>query len=354
MKKSFKKISAMLLTAAFAVGASACEVNNKETKKTDDKLNIYASFYPMYEFTQAIVGDVAEVVNIMPPGSASHGWEPSAKQVAELKNADFLVYQGAGMEEWIDDVKATLKAEDSKLMFVEASEGVELLAGQAHDHGEHADEHDHEELEDEHDHGEHADEHKHEEHADEHVLHESHDHAHNYAFDPHVWLSPKNSDKMAQNIMTALSKLDPENAKTFEKNYETLSKKFTDLDELYRTKLTENKVKSFVITHEAFGYIAHEYGLVQYGLTGMGTEEEPNPERLAEVVKLVKDEEMKAIFYDDGGSDKIAQVVAAEAGLTNVLPLTTMHSPTEDELAEKNDYFTLMERNLNNLLKNSK
>ena len=303
--------------------------SNEEQNNDSNKLNIATSFYPMYEFTKAITGESANVTNIMPAGSASHGWEPSAKQVAELSKADLLIYQGAGMEEWIDSVKASLESEGSKLKWVEAGEGIELLPGHSHDHD---DEHDHE----------HEHEHEHD-----------HDHEHSHTYDPHLWLSPKNSSKMLENIKNALVEFNPDAKDIYEKNFKDYNMKLKELDKLYSEKLNENNVESFVITHEAFGYIAKDYGLKQYGLTGMGTEQDPNPEKMKEMVNLVKSENMKAIFYDDAGSDKIAQVLANEIGGIKVLPLTTMHSPTEAELAAGETYFTKMERNLENLCENN-
>lgn len=344
---NLQKIGRAGLAVLLSFSLVACNAGGKPSttneKQDNDsnKLNIATSFYPMYEFTKAITGETANVTNIMPAGSASHGWEPSAKQVAELSKADLLIYQGAGMEEWIDSVKASLESEGSKLKWVEAGEGIELLPGHSHDHDhDHEDDHDHD-----HDH-DHEGEHDHEDDHD-------HEHEHSHTYDPHLWLSPKNSSKMLENIKNALVEINPEAKDTYEKNFNDYNMKLKELDKLYSEKLSENNVKSFVITHEAFGYIAKDYGLKQYGLTGMGTEQDPNPEKMKEMVNLVKSEHMKAIYFDDAGSDKIAQVLANEIGDVKVLPLTTMHSPTEEELAAGETYFTKMERNLENLCVNN-
>lgn len=370
---NLQKIGRAGLAVLLSFSLVACNAGGKPSttneKQDNDsnKLNIATSFYPMYEFTKAITGETANVTNIMPAGSASHGWEPSAKQVAELSKADLLIYQGAGMEEWIDSVKASLESEGSKLKWVEAGEGIELLPGHSHDHDhDHEDEHDHDhdhdhDHEDEHDHDhdhDHEDEHGHDHDHDHEGGHNhdhdhDHEHEHSHTYDPHLWLSPKNSSKMLENIKNALVEINPEAKDTYEKNFNDYNMKLKELDKLYSEKLSENNVKSFVITHEAFGYIAKDYGLKQYGLTGMGTEQDPNPEKMKEMVNLVKSEHMKAIYFDDAGSDKIAQVLANEIGDIKVLPLTTMHSPTEEELAAGETYFTKMERNLENLCMNN-
>ena len=343
---NIKKFGRAGLALLLSFGLVACNAagapsSSKEKQSNDStKLNIATSFYPMYEFTKAITGETANVINIMPAGSASHGWEPSAKQVAELSKTDLLIYQGAGMEEWIESVKASLENEGSKLKWVEAGEGIELLPGHSHDHDDH-DDHDHDDHD--HDHDDHDHDHDHDDHD-----HDDHEHEHTHAYDPHLWLSPRNSSKMLENIKNALVELNPEAKDIYEKNFNDYNMKLKELDKLYKEKLSENNVKSFVITHEAFGYIAKDYGLKQYGLTGMGTEQDPNPEKMKEMVNLVKSENMKAIYFDDAGSDKIAKVLANELGDIKVLPLTTMHSPTEAELAAGETYYTKMERNLEN------
>ena len=56
------------------------------------------SFYPLYYLTAQIAGDRAEVKNLVPAGTEPHDWEPSARNVADIKNASIFVYNGAGFE----------------------------------------------------------------------------------------------------------------------------------------------------------------------------------------------------------------------------------------------------------------
>ena len=169
--------------------------DNKDQKK----LNIVASFYPMYDFAKRIAGDHAEVTCLVPAGTEPHDWEPSSKDMKTIQEADFLIYNGAGMEHWVKDVLDGLGS-GTKLTAVETSKDVKLLEL------EEDDDHDHEEKKDDHDH--------------------DHDHG---GTDPHVWLSPLNAKIQMKNIKDALVKADPTNKDYYEKNFEVYSQKIDDL-----------------------------------------------------------------------------------------------------------------------------
>ena len=424
MQKVMKKITSFSLALVMLFMFTACKtteqdkdsnsntkINSQESSKESEtsideseKLKIYTSFYPMYEWTKKIVGDTAEVINIMPPGSSSHGWIPTAQMVKELSQDDILVYQGANMEEWFDSVKETLDAEGSDLIYIEASEGIELHKGfncgcdpndpnqvvvDIEEYGYSTFHKDHfhwypghvpahakisdrlitdksGEVVSEHDAGQVV------KIGDDYLLKAKNKNSDKIKdigsledlglnlfnpnaqeFDPHVWLSPREAIKMLGNIYSKLVEISPENVDLYTNNYENYVKELQGLDAKF-SALNDKGVDSFMITHQALGYLGKDYGLIQYGLTGMGTEQDPNPEKMAEFVKIIKSHGWKAIFYDDAGSDKVARILAAEVGDLEVLPLTTLHSPTEVEMAEGIDYIKAMERNLNNLLANAK
>ena len=110
----------------------------------EEKLTILTSFYPYHEFTKNVAGDSAEVKQFMPSGVEAHDWEPRAQEIQSLKDADVFVYNGLGMEPYVDQIINS--GEFDNVLFVKASEGVELLnfEDDHNDHDEHAkeDEHD--------------------------------------------------------------------------------------------------------------------------------------------------------------------------------------------------------------------
>ncbi len=128
-----KRIIAILMCAGMLMSALA--VTGVAESAAEQKLSVYASFYPMYDFASKIGGDKVTVTNMVPSGMEPHDWEPTATDIVGLENADVFVYNGAGMEHWVEDVLAALSNKD--LIAVEASSGIDLLAGHKHGDGHH-------------------------------------------------------------------------------------------------------------------------------------------------------------------------------------------------------------------------
>ena len=123
-----------------------------------EKITILTSFYPYHEFTKNVAGDFANVKQFMPSGVEAHDWEPRAQEIQSLKDADVFVYNGLGMESYIENIIES--GEFDNVVFLKASEGVELLKFED-DHDDHAKHDDHD------DHDEHAKEDDHDDHAEE-------------------------------------------------------------------------------------------------------------------------------------------------------------------------------------------
>ena len=123
-----------------------------------EKITILTSFYPYHEFTKNVAGDFADVKQFMPNGVEAHDWEPRAQEIQSLKDADVFVYNGLGMESYIENIIES--GEFDNVVFLKASEGVELLKFED-DHDDHAKHDDHD------DHDEHAKEDDHDDHAEE-------------------------------------------------------------------------------------------------------------------------------------------------------------------------------------------
>jgi zinc transport system substrate-binding protein len=305
MNRAKKATKAILLAAAVsAMLLSGCG----QKKEADDsgKLNVMASFYPMYDFAVKIGGDKVDVKNMVPAGTEPHDWEPATKDITGLEKADVFVYSGAGIEHWVEDVLKSLK--NNNLTVAEASSGISLMKGEEHeDTGS-----------EEHEQGE---------------------------FDPHVWLSPVNAKKEMENIKDAFVKADPDNEAYYQANYETYASKFDELDKKYKDTLSPLPNKSVVVAHEAFGYLCNAYGLTQMGIEGLTPDSEPDPARMAQVIDFVKDNKVKTIFFEDLVSPKVAETIAKETGAKTEV-LNPLEGLTDEQLKNGDDYFTVMEKNL--------
>ena len=334
------KVKQIVAVACAAVMLTACgssaannNNNNNDNNNNDKKvvatesqkpkaegLNVVTTTYILRDLTEEIAGDKATVTCLIPKGQGVHGFEPSPKEMNQVNEADLFIYNGAGLESFTDRLKETAEGDAT---FVEASEGIELLKGGHHHHHDEDADHDHDHDAADHDHDHDAAEHDHE--------HEG--------MDPHVWMAPENAEEMAENICEALSAKDPDNAAYYKANYEKLSEKFDALDDSFENVLAKAKHKDIVVSHEAYGYLAKEYGLNQIPIEGINSESEPDPKAMKAIVDEMKAKGIKTVFTEPNEDDKIAQTVASEAG-AEVKELDPM------EYESDKNYFERMESNL--------
>ncbi|MCF2940321.1 metal ABC transporter substrate-binding protein [Paenibacillus alkaliterrae] len=297
-------------------------VSGNTNGESSGKIKVVASFYPMYEFSKQVGGEYADVVALVPAGVEPHDWEPSAKDMADIKDADVFVYNGM-VEGWAE--QSLESAPNDKRIVVEAIKGIELMEGE--------DEHEHE-----------GEEHAEEEHEEE--GHEDEEHG----LDPHVWLSPVLAQQEVRNIQEAFEKADPEHKEEYKKNADAFIEKLKTLDESYKSELQDVKRNEFITQHAAFGYLAKEYGLIQVPIAGLSPEQEPSPEQMAEVVEFAKEHDVKIIFFETLVDPKIAQTIADEISAQTAV-LNPIEGLTEEEIKDNVDYITIMERNLEGLKK---
>lgn len=315
MQKWLKK--SLFLSVGLVVLLSGCGDKGDNANANDgDKLNVVTTFYPMYEFSRQIGGEHANVIALIPPGAEPHDWEPSAQDMVKLKEADIFVYNGI-VEGWVDN--ALSSAANDKRIVVEASNGISLMEGLEHEH-EHEGE----------------DEHEHEEEG--HIL------------DPHVWLDPVLAQQEVASIAAAFEQADPANKDNYRKNADAYIAKLKELDELYKSGLKDVKRKEFVTQHAAFGYLAKQYGLTQVPISGLSPEQEPSPDKLADIVKFAKEHQVATIFFETLVEPKVAQVVAQEIGAkTDVL--NPLEGLTDEERKNNLDYIGIIKNNLEALKK---
>lgn len=77
------------------------QVSHIKQVAADDKIKVVTTFYPVYEFTKAVMGDTANVSMLIKAGTEPHDFEPSTKNVATISDADMFVYMDDSMETWV-------------------------------------------------------------------------------------------------------------------------------------------------------------------------------------------------------------------------------------------------------------
>ncbi len=311
-----KKVLILFLTLIMFLTV-ACGNKDSQTLESNnnaERIQVYASIYPMYDFAKKIGKDKIDLELMVPPGAEPHDWEPTAKLMAGLENAEVLIYNGADMEMWIDKVTGSIANKD--LLRVEASEGIELIEFKEEDH-------DHEE----------------EHHEEEHGI-----------YDPHIWLDPIRAMKQAENIKNALIQADEKNKDFYEKNYNEFADNLEKLDQKYQKELKDRKSNKIVVAHAAFGYLADRYGLEQISISGLTPQAEPSSGKMARISELVNREKIKYIFFEALTSPRLAEVLAEETGAQTAV-LNPIGGLTADDIETGKDYISVMEENLTSLKK---
>ena len=297
-----KKIIFYFILGIIFVGVLTFIVNNiyKPTIQSN-KLQITASFYPLYYFSQQIAGDKANVINITPAGAEPHDYEPTAQDIANIENSKLLVLDGTGLEAWGSSIKQNLNPKNTMVLTV----GDGIINQKVTEDGQ-------------------------------------------SVIDPHIWQSPPLVKQIVDKILASLIQIDPENTSYYQANATALKTKLDDLDARYKQGLANCAEKNIITSHAAFGYLATAYGLNQVSIAGLSPDAEPSPQQLADIVKFAKDNNVKYIFFESLVSPKLSDTIATEVG-AKTLVLNPIEGLTNDEIAKGKTYFTEMQNNLVNL-----
>ena len=283
--------------------------NTENLEISEDELQVYVSFYPLYETTQAIIGQKADVKILTPPNIDPHDFDPSIKIIQEMKTADLIILNGGGFESWISNIEF----ESDQLL--DSSNGISFLKTKSVDHHEISEE--------------------------EHEEHEEHE----VTSDPHIWLNPNLVKIQAKNIAERLSKIDPENSKSYNENALQYIEKLELLDLQIREELSSCSKKDFITYHNAFSYFSNEYGLTQHTITkGVHDHSQPTAKSIEDIIHLAKKLDIRVIFTEDTSDIRISKVIADEIG-GDVLIL----SPLATKNMENKNYFERTQENISNL-----
>ena len=278
-----KKLISLGLILGILVSFSGCVSKNSDDDDNGERLRVGVTISPLKDFAETIGGDKVDVFSIIPDGSDAHSFDPKPKDLNDLINADIFVYNGLGMEEWIDSVLSTVEGKDVKV--VEASNGIEAINISEEDFHVH----DGEESE------------------------EDHDHDHD-GKDPHAWLSLTDAIIEAENIKNTFVEVDPDNKDYYEENFEKLKADFNNLYDEYVNKFNSLTNKDFVTGHAAFGYLCRDFGLNQKSIADVFGEGELTPKNLEALINYCKENGVKTIFSESTASEKEAETLAKEVG----------------------------------------
>ena len=294
-----KKISFIIL---FIFLLTACGTDH--TTNNDDELLIYTSIYPLQYVVSEIAGEQANVESIIPPGVDAHTYEPTSREITNLADGNAFIYIGAGMEGFSETMADALK--NQPIQFVEIGENKQLFSNET-------------------------------------TTDDDLDHASDY--DPHIWLDPIRMIQIAEMVTDQLSELQPDSQELFLENLSHFTEEMTVLDEQFSSTLADKEQKDILVSHAAYGYWELRYGIEQIAISGLSSSDEPSQKELASIAKLAKEKDLKYVIFDQTGTNRIASIlqdhIKAEA-----LYIHNLEVLTEDDIAANEDYYSLMEKNL--------
>jgi len=276
------------VAAGAALTLSAC---GPDAPAAQGKLNVVAAFYPLQYAAAQVGGTNIDVTNLTQPGVEPHDIELSAAQVVDIANADLVVYI-RGFQPAVDEAVDQQAADHS----LDVAQDLTRLSGEG-------------------------------------------------GVDPHVWLDPANMSKIGTSISDRLATIDPEQRTAFASNAKTFSTAMGELSSTMKKTLADCAIKTLVVSHEAFGYLAKALGFTQVGISGLDPEAEPSPARIRDVANVVHQQGVTAIYYESLVDPKVAQTIADETGAKAV-----MLDPLEGLQPNSNgDYLSVMKANLSAL-----
>jgi zinc transport system substrate-binding protein len=257
------------------------------------KLKVVTSFLPVYCFTVNVAGDLAEVDNLLPPGTEPHDFQFSPREVRKLEAADVVVVNGLHLESWLDraiksspNAKVIVEAAadfKSELIYEDSSLDAERPgASNPADFG---------------------------------------------APNPHVWLDPRLAQHEVTNILAALSKADPINAAAYARNAGKYIARLEKLDAELNTSLVPFQGQSIITFHDAFPYFARRYGLKVAGVVEQVPDVQPSPKYLSALNQLIRRNGIKVIFAERQSPMKLAEQIGRDYKVA-VAQLDTLETGT--------------------------
>jgi ABC-type Zn uptake system ZnuABC Zn-binding protein ZnuA len=244
----------------------------------ESKIKIVTTFAPLYSLTLNVTGNRAEVTNLVPIGTSIHAYQSKPSDVKKIAEADILIKNEVGLEEFLEDMVDAASNLDLKV--VDTSRGIKILRSTTQTLGE-------------------------EEHREDHYEDGN----------PHIWLSPRNAIKQVETIRDALIRADTKNEEAYRDNAKKYIDMLKELDREVRQKFERIQKKKFIVFHDAYLYFEKDYGLNHTAAIEEFPGKEPSPKYLKELVDLIEKGNVKIVFTEPQFSPKVVQTLKEETGV---------------------------------------
>lgn len=271
MKKYFSLLVVMVVMLLSACGSA-------DTVQKEGKLKVYTTVFAYKSIIEQIGGSHVEVQSIYPKGIDIHTFEPTQKDSLRVAKSDIFIYSGKDLDPVGAKIANIAKDKTKVVSLVHEIKESDLLASESHEHG------------DEYEHG------------DE---HEDHNHG---VHDPRIWLDPVFNKSFAKTIKDELVAKDKKHKKAYEENYNKLIKDLDAIDNKMKDIAKNKKHDTVYISHDSLGYLAHRYGFMQEGVSGMNNEE-PSQSDIINMINNIEKSKASVILYEQNIPSKTTDII---------------------------------------------
>ncbi|TQF80970.1 manganese transporter [Elioraea sp. Yellowstone] len=224
-------------------------------------LNVLATIAMIGDVVREIGGERTRVEVLMGPGVDPHLYKATREDVAKMLRADVVFYNGLVLEGKMSDAFVRVARTGKPVYAV-----TELLPEEELIEPEGAD----------------------------------------GLYDPHVWMDPRAWSAAAGLIAEKLIAHDPAGEPVFRRNLATLKARIAALDAYAERAIATipERQRVLVTAHDAFNYFARRYGIEVLGIQGLSTESEAGVRRIQELVDVLVERRIPAVFVETSVSDR--------------------------------------------------
>jgi ABC-type Zn uptake system ZnuABC Zn-binding protein ZnuA len=232
------------------------------------------------EIAQEVGGTHVDVAGLVKPGQDPHEYQPSPSDLKEAGEAKLVLLSGKHLEHYLDKVQEATGGKAEAVAVGDSLPTLKLKAAPDEPEAKAA--------------------------ADPNGMID----------DPHWWNSVSNVEKATNIVRDVLIKLNPADRGDYEKNANAYLAKLDTLNKWAKRKVAElpRDKRKLVTSHDAFQYLAKDYGFKIYAIEGVSTETEPSNRHVAELIDTIKSQQVKAIFLESTLNPKVSREITRESG----------------------------------------
>ncbi|WP_214482264.1 zinc ABC transporter substrate-binding protein [Bacillus sp. SM2101] len=267
MKKKLMLLLTSLLTVIIL--ATGCSDDTSQTNKSDSLITVTTTIGQIADIVENVGGEYVEVTPLMGPGIDPHLFQASQGDIKKLSEADIIFYNGLHLEGKMNEIFEKMRAEKPTYAVSETVPEDMLLAKPGD----------------------------------------------TKAIDPHVWFDTDLWAYSVKAVSEGLAQLDPEHADTYHANAEKYIDTLKEIRVYAEEQLAQIPEESRVLVtaHDAFGYFGDAYGIEVMGLQGLSTDSEYGLKDVQNLVDLLVDRKIKAVFIESSISEKSINAVVEGA-----------------------------------------